>query len=150
MTIIKTTIDGQEREFEMAGPSQFQTTHGIDRDGHITEIGTSSPTVVYLHLVQPRHTFGGVVFEETGEYRRPLVNEWHFYDSKSVICHNTYEASKKHTILRPVTLEGPLVSSRWDDLLGLVAKYLRQLPSTAQARWIEDLRIMLGLLPKDE
>ena len=53
-----------------------------------------------------RHTFGGMVFEETGEYRLARRNEW-WLGSLGPCCEGCDPSTlNPHPILRPVALEG--------------------------------------------
>lgn len=77
--IIKATIDDQEQEFEMVGDSDAGRTHCehiITRDGVIKPRGHGHTQRVRLRLIRKRHTFGGVVFEETGKTRTLMPGEW--------------------------------------------------------------------------
>ena len=49
-----------------------------------------------------RHTFGGVVFEETGEVREAAVGEWHIDTGPRV---RDYHTQGEYNILRPVAIE---------------------------------------------
>lgn len=51
-----------------------------------------------------RHTFGGVVFEETGEVRFPEAGEWYCYCG-GIWLHGQHSATVVVVILRPVGLE---------------------------------------------
>ena len=56
-----------------------------------------------------RHTFGGVVFEETGEFRSPRFGEWHLADDPQpfpcVWDVRDHVGNDPNIILRPVALE---------------------------------------------
>ena len=105
-TVIKAVVDGQEREFEILRNWTFGPwTHAINFEGEIvpsnkTAVGGADARI-FLRLIQMRHTFGGVVFEETGEFRKPLTGEWSlisegpwFWQTQSII---------NRTILHPLT-----------------------------------------------
>ena len=51
-----------------------------------------------------RHTFGGVVFEETGRFREPSVGEWFLMEDEPA-CLPPGDHAMPHPILRPVALE---------------------------------------------
>ena len=83
--IIKADIGDGEQEFEVLGkPTTFPigevATHVIGVDCKIREAG-SGTYLCYLRLIRKQHTFGGVVFEETGE-RRKAQNEWVLNEAK--------------------------------------------------------------------
>jgi len=105
--IIKTTIDGEELEFEVLDPGiRNAATHRIWAGNVelLTKNGADYPMGATLLILQHKtHTFGGVVFEETGEER--LVQPDEFYRKQGCLRHRPNwqgEGSVPYTILRPV------------------------------------------------
>jgi len=116
MTIIKTDLDGQEREFEVLKPENGNkfATHRLFDGQLLTARANDFGTL--LRLISPRHYFGGVVFEETGEVRQAEPGEWRLESGNFPVFHpnhvSTYEilfshpmVSGKYPILRPAALE---------------------------------------------
>ena len=83
--IIKATFHGEEQEFEVL-VSGKHGTHRINGGG-IFENSGSSWYEVPLRLIRKRHTFGGVVFEETGEVRPPGPDEWYLVNNGNGVMH---------------------------------------------------------------
>ena len=76
MSKIKLQFEGTEREFELLPfRDQSPATHYI-ADGDIRECGYDEMYNTPLRLIRPRHEFGGVVYEETGGVRNPLIGEY--------------------------------------------------------------------------
>ena len=75
--------------------------------------GAAEPILRRMILaLQPppaRHTFGGVVFEETGEVREPRDSDWFLYTEDEACCCTDAEENYPlgHPILRPVSVEVP-------------------------------------------
>lgn len=86
-------------------------THYLVRGGVFAEHGSSRALHgTPLRLVRPRHTFGGVVFEETGEVRKPEKDEFYLgnvTDGRSVLTQHGpgRNHGSEYPILRPVALE---------------------------------------------
>ena len=81
---IKAEIDGKELEFEelfywggLGKP--VGATHYFTGGGGINAIGDERNMEgrLTLRLIRPRHTHGGVEFEETGENRKPEKDEFY-------------------------------------------------------------------------
>ena len=108
---IKATIDGVEQEFEWLG-NRAGGTHWVNYEtGFIYQTeARPAPQDVALRLIRPRHTFGGVVFEETGE-RQIKLNDWYLdaegYPHLATTWVDSYSASYlgPRTILRHVCEE---------------------------------------------
>ena len=59
-----------------------------------------------VHPIRKRHTFGGVVFEET-DYRIPCAGEWMLSANEPLFRVNERRADiTAYPILRPVSVEG--------------------------------------------
>ena len=113
---IKATIGGTEHEFKVCSARHLhvagshQATHWMNQYGYIYEPTTSAPNkpdeVMWLHLIRKQHTYGSIVFEETGEVRPPQLGEWFwsgaypFAATPVLVGGNT-----EHPILRPVVIE---------------------------------------------
>ena len=107
---MKFTTDGKEYEFR--GLYRPPRTGDFYLDGAIGNVveWTTAPAYytgdrAIVHPIPPpvvRHTFGGVVFEETGEVREAAVGEWHIDTGPRVRDYHTQGAYK---ILRPVAIE---------------------------------------------
>lgn len=84
---IKATFEGQELEFEMLGVDTKTwptATHYLSNDGYLAQVRPGSYCeTLFLRLIRKRHTFGGVVFEETGESRVAKTGDWTFFAGKS-------------------------------------------------------------------
>ncbi len=68
--------------------------------------GQSCNCRAIFRRVPKRHTFGGVVFEETGENRSPDKGEWYIHGNGCNCWGGTGTTHGKFTILRPVAIEG--------------------------------------------
>ena len=105
---IKATIDGVEQEFEVTGYGRFpavRDTHYLDSEAGVVAVPPNAPGMaLHLRLIRPRHTFGGVVFEETGERRRGQAGEW-FLALGSIGC-VVVGTALEYSILRVVGFEG--------------------------------------------
>ena len=88
-------------------------THFLETGGSISPIAPhylANIDLVKLRLIRPRHTFGGVVYEEAGEKRKALAGEWILEVQNGetsptpafVVCAETYS---EYPILRPVAIE---------------------------------------------
>ena len=103
---IKATIDGVEQEFEVLrmqidnGPATHALDNGCIRKA--PSVITTNPT--WLRLIRPRHTFGGVVFEEVGENRPPKPGEWFLEGANRdyIACYSLRTDYTNRTILRHV------------------------------------------------
>ncbi len=108
MTTIKATIDGEELEFEILNRNnsyQEDATHIIGNLGNIVPSEKHhAPEFTRLRLIRKRHTFGRVVFEETGERQTPHAKQWWLggVNTPYPAFGGTHEVQ---TILRPVALE---------------------------------------------
>jgi len=96
-------------EYEIRGADN-EGDHFIDLGGHIKVVGDEGVERVRLRLLKPRHVFGGVVFEETGEKRKAIRGEWvldDHCDSPTPVPGSVYdeETFREFIILRPVALE---------------------------------------------
>ena len=104
---IKAELNGKEQEFEVLGQDTHEPfTHWFDSHSTIRGAREEGYHLLNLRLIRPRHTFGGVVFEETGEYRQLVEGDWFtekghfpFYATPTVL------GNVPHTILRPVEIE---------------------------------------------
>ncbi len=80
---IKAMLDVKEQEFEIVGNGVLVAdAWHITPDGEIEKCGIPSVhdnTVTLLRLIRPSHTFGGLVFEETGEVRMVAADEWFLF-----------------------------------------------------------------------
>ena len=111
---------GQEQEFEVRPINSvpLDATHFVTKGGEIKlwdagqkwglGVHVRDEPGIYLRLVRKRHTFGPndgpkVVFEETGEKRIPLVDEWALAGTRPFLT--VPGPSGPHTILRPVAIE---------------------------------------------
>ena len=108
--VIKVTIDDQELEFEILDRGiRNAATHRIwaGKVQPLEKSGSDYPMEATLLILQhKRHTFGGVVFEETGEVRLVLPKD--FYLRDGCLRHRPNwqgEGTVPYTILRPVSLE---------------------------------------------
>jgi len=108
--IIKADLDGTEREFEVLGRRSRGATHLLGHNGLSEWDHTPSGDDIFLRLISQRHTFGGVVYEETG-VRQAAPGEWfldHVGDGSSVrkpSINPTRFTHQEWPILRPVALE---------------------------------------------
>ncbi len=105
-TIIKATLDGVEREFEALSSTQVskRTHHFIDGEIMIChERHNNSACPQPLCLIHPQHTFGSIVFEETGEDRIVQVGEWSM-PSNYPVYQPCQPSLIPHPILRPMAL----------------------------------------------
>lgn len=99
---IKATIDGVEQEFEVV--IEGLATHAICVDRTLHAIPCAG-AMTFLRLIRPRHTFGQVVYEETGEERCP-DHEWVLDHTRST-PHPLYidwHSGTIQAILRPVEI----------------------------------------------
>ena len=106
--IIKAPIDGQEQEFEIVG-NDGSNTHVLNnyqiRLWNKNGAGDAvAGEFLRLRLIRATHTFGGVVFEETGEVGYPNHNDWYLHDGK-VQNHALYQYLRQEPILRPIAIE---------------------------------------------
>jgi len=69
----------------------------------------NGPNAVVFRPKPKRHKFGGVVFEETGEFRPAEIGEWFLCDDEGVPLypvHNCFVPTRAYcTILRPAAIE---------------------------------------------
>ncbi len=63
------------QEFEI---TSVQATHFYNRSGELELLPEHNvhPNYMHLRLIRKLHTFGGVVFEETGERRPVYIEDW--------------------------------------------------------------------------
>ena len=103
---IKAEIDGKELEFEMLNKGRTEgVTHYLISDGIFPQTGTNWREVP-LRLIRPRHTFGPLVFEETGESRFVGADEWALDGCHAIfVLFSDESPSKEMPILRPVSIE---------------------------------------------
>ena len=106
---IKAEFEGEELEFEVLGSHYGQkdgTTHYFGYNGVILLARAPwSSDVMRLRLIRKRHTFGGGVFEETGEERKPEKDEFYLgpiVDGKGVCTQ--HGPSKNHGATYPILL----------------------------------------------
>ncbi len=114
MTTIKAPLDGKEHEFTVLGsgiPACYTSppTHVINSVGEIHPLGAQSTirgNWMYLRLVRPRHTFGGVVYEEVG-VQRVQLGEPFLWDSGGFggVWPVQSKSYISKMVLRPVELE---------------------------------------------
>ncbi len=117
--IIKAAVDGVEQEFEVLGGHWLEqgnpqkATHVFDCGQLMTVadsyINKTASDFTFLRLIRPRHTFGQILLEETGE-RKALVNRGEFYVNNDTgkaepMTYGSYGFTKDVTILRPVAIE---------------------------------------------
>lgn len=84
------------------------TVFGRGTDGPMVKV---SRLLAAARAVLPkprRHTFGGVVFEETGEVREAQPGEWFsdFTFARPSLWTDAWPTDGRYTILRPVAVEG--------------------------------------------
>ncbi len=105
-TIIKIELDGEWRDFELLGrwaSERRKATHGIWGNTLHTHSSTNVSPDVYLRLIAPQYTRGGVTYEETGEKRGPEIDEVYLkYDGIPEFAHAHYH--QEFRILRPVRI----------------------------------------------
>lgn len=96
---MKVTYEGQDYEF--VGYNTSKGTHFLNYKGDLSprSMRTGIEGIAYFHLVPVRHTFGGIVFEETGEERPAQPGEWILYDKAPVFISS---GSSPFFILKPV------------------------------------------------
>lgn len=103
--MITLTQDGVEYTFEgYRYPGKGQ--HYITKHGAIWQ-GNSGPGAIRV-VVKPvpvEHTFGNVVFVETGEVRQAKVNEWFLVEDALFPMYGIY-TEKEYRILEPVRVNG--------------------------------------------
>ena len=117
-TIIKVSINSkEEQEFEILRINAIpyvKPTHFINGYGEIKEYAgykrdISLPSAhepdTYLRLVRKRHTSGGVVFEETGEYRTLVIGDWFWNGEYPFAATPASMGNMKQTIISPVAME---------------------------------------------
>ena len=102
---IKAEIDGKELEFEVMDYSDAACSYVITPHGQIEPWVVGMGRGVRLRLIRPRHTFGVIVFEETGENRLVEAHEWYLADD-GVCCWGHLGVQGSHKILRPVAIYG--------------------------------------------
>lgn len=117
--IIKAYLGGQEREFETLGVVTLEpvgATHYVSNRGHIHAThGGPYCVTLFLRLISPRHTFGGVVFEEEQHKQGETLGhgEWGIstgdptdpVDEYPYLHYGDEVMVKDFVILRPVALE---------------------------------------------
>lgn len=69
------TDDG--REFEFVYRDYKRGDHILNSFGEVVEAKHDGGPTAVLRPIPKRHTFGRVVFEETGEERQPQPGEWY-------------------------------------------------------------------------
>jgi len=95
-------------EFEMlelaSGDPPLTSTHFINQDGAIRLGGNSiNVPATWLRLLSKRHTFGGVVYEETGEERWVQQGEYYMGTPERVYYWEQKEETlRDFTILKPI------------------------------------------------
>ena len=103
--MLKVTYEDQEYEF--VGYSTSEGTHVLTFTGRLVPrtLPDGVPDAAYFRLVPVRHTFGGVVYEETGEKRSTTVGDC-YLDNNSIphleIWYQSHNSLTPYTILRPV------------------------------------------------
>ncbi len=102
---MKINYEGQEYEFVgYYGPKE--ATHFLTGRGTLEQTEPHNRfDVAWFRLVPVRHTFGGIVFEETGEVRRAGQGEWYLSREpvNEPICHRHQDGTySEYSILRPV------------------------------------------------
>ena len=107
--IIKATVDGREEEYKILNRDRVipnNATHFINLEGSVRKVrpGLYTPEPNFLRLVRPRHTFGGVTFEETGERRTPKEGEWFLTEFSNGATFATVAFTFTTSILRPVSV----------------------------------------------
>ena len=108
--IIKATIDGEELEFEvLGGKLGVETTHIISGRGNIEllDVNNNIHAQTHLRLIRKRHSFCGVVFEETGEVRIAHIGEAWLRGDGTVCLESLGRTAEALPILRPVSIEAP-------------------------------------------
>lgn len=99
-------IDGKDYDWrgEYREPQSFETF--LNSSGGLLTRGEKVITWVdkraILHPIPVTHTFGSVVFEETGEERRGY-NEWILWDYSARFI--TWKTDLDYKILRPVGID---------------------------------------------
>jgi len=97
--------DGVEYEFVRWGRVLEDGDYVFSTSGVLYQaVGTSGSEAIFRP--KPKlHTFGGVVFEETGEVRRILRNEWGWSSDTNNPVVGGYADKLAFRIVRPVAIE---------------------------------------------
>ncbi len=103
--MLKVNYEGQEYEF--VGYCDHEgATHFLSGQGTLEQTEPHNRfDVAWFRLVPVRHTFGGIVFEETGEVRQVEQGEWYLSREpvNEPVCHKDQNKTyRKYSILRPV------------------------------------------------
>ena len=102
--MIKVTYE--DREYEFVGyceyPRDAGATHYLSVDGTLepSTVDTSTGTA-HFRLSPKRYTLGGVVFEDTGEYRT-ATNNWVLFND---VVQWFIKSGSSYHILRPVEIK---------------------------------------------
>lgn len=101
-----TTEDGKEYEFRgeyhAARKGEYLLSDQVG--GAVKRAVVNANTVrAIVHPILAKHTFGGVVFEETGEVRLPHVGEWVLSGREVYPAHTAWRQT--YPILRCISIE---------------------------------------------
>lgn len=86
--MLKISYEGQDYEFVgyVRYPKESGATHYLSAKGTMEPANNEGPCIgtPYFRLVPVRHTFGGIVFEET-ETRQAQPDEWWWGDKRATL-----------------------------------------------------------------
>lgn len=97
------TVGVQHTHYMKKGGTYFEFDKDVLRYG--PGVRAEDEPAIYLRLLRKRHTFGGVVYEETGEERVPLLDEWAMTEDSVHYFH--YGAGLTRAILKPIGTISP-------------------------------------------